>query len=194
MLTTRFDEALVFASDLHRTQRRKGSGVPYISHLLQVAGITLEYGGDEDTAIAALLHDALEDQGGPETRTVIAERFGEHVARIVEGCSDSVRDGPKRPWRERKERHLARIPHESPEVRLVMAADKLHNIRSVIADYRRLGERLWAVFTAGREGTLWYYRAMTHALVTADPDALISRELQAAIADLERCVAGDFGA
>ena len=185
MVSTRFDDAYLFASDLHRDQGRKGAGSPYIAHLLQVAGLVLEAGADEDTAIAALLHDAVEDQGGAATRAAIAARFGERVARIVEGCSDSA-GSPKPPWRARKQAHIDRLPTESPEVRLVVTADKLHNTRSIIADYRREGEALWPVFHGRRDGTLWSIHGMTDALTRPDPDAPLLAELQAAVTELDR--------
>lgn len=187
-ITDRFDAAYLLASDLHRLQRRKGIGTPYIAHLLQVAGLVLEAGADEDTAIAALLHDAVEDQGGEATRDLIASRFGERVARIVVGSSDAI-GSPKPPWRARKQAHIDRIPGESPEVRLVVTADKLHNTRSIIADYRRDGEALWEIFHGRRDGTLWYTHAMTDALTRADPDAPLLAELRAAVATLDRLTA-----
>lgn len=187
-LTDRFDAALQYAGDLHRGQRRKGAGVPYLAHLLQVCGLVLEAGGDEDTAIAALLHDAVEDQGGSRTGAEISRRFGPRVARIVLGASDAV-DPPKPPWRERKQRHIDRIATEPADVRLVVAADKLHNIRSITRDYRRQGETLWAIFHGRREGTLWYSHAMTAALAAADPDGPLIPELVAALAELDRLVA-----
>ena len=187
-ITDRFDAAYLLASDLHREQRRKGAGVPYIAHLLQVAGLVLEAGADEDTAIAALLHDAVEDQGGEATRDLIAARFGERVARIVVGCSDSM-GSPKPPWRARKQAHIDRIATESPEVRLVVTADKLHNTRAITADYRRVGEALWAIFHGRRDGTLWYTHAMTDALIRANPHAPLLAELRAAVAELDRLTA-----
>jgi (p)ppGpp synthase/HD superfamily hydrolase len=185
VLTERFDAAYLFAADVHRDQRRKGANTPYIAHLMQVAGLVLEAGADEDTAIAALLHDAIEDQGGASMRAEIAARFGECVARIVDGCSDSS-GSPKPPWRQRKQAHIDRIAGEPPEVRLVVTADKLHNTRSITADYRREGEALWQIFHGRRDGTLWYTHAMTAALVQADPDAPLLAELQAAVAELDR--------
>ena len=152
-LTSRFENALVFAAQLHREQRRKGSNVPYVSHLLAVAALVIEHGGDEDEAIAALLHDAIEDQGGPTARDRILRRFGEPVARIVEGCSDS-QTTPKPPWKERKRAYIAGIGEKSASVRLVSAADKLHNARCILSDYRTLGEEVWRRFEGGREGTL----------------------------------------
>ena len=129
--------------------------LPYIAHLLAVAALVLEHGGDEDEAIAALLHDAIEDQGGHAARRQIAERFGPRVAAIVEGATETDLQ-PKPPWRERKEEHLARLHEADRSVQLVVAADKLHNARSLIADYGRLGEALWSHFRGGKAGTLWY--------------------------------------
>ena len=129
-----FDDALVFASRLHAGQLRKGTPVPYVAHLLAVTATVLEHGGDEDEAIAALLHDAVEDQGGAATRAKIRRRFGENVAAIVDGCTDADTI-PKPPWQQRKEAYLAHLVGEtSPSVRLVSSADKLHNVRSIIAD------------------------------------------------------------
>jgi len=163
VLTERFERALIYATHLHRDQRRKGSGVPYISHLLAVCSLTLDYGGDEDEAIAALLHDAVEDQGGPATRAEILRQFGPRVTEIVDGCTDTD-EIPKPPWRPRKEAYIRHIADASPSVRLVSACDKIHNARSLVMDYRICGEELWTRFTGGRAGTLWYYRAMANAL------------------------------
>jgi (p)ppGpp synthase/HD superfamily hydrolase len=164
--TDRFYEALGFAAGLHAQQRRKGSDVPYIAHLLAVTAIVLEHGGSEDEAIAALLHDAVEDQGGPPMLAEIRARFGDNVAEIVAGCTDT--DQVHKPsWRLRKERYIAHLRHAPFSVRFVSAADKLHNARSVLADYRQHGEALWPRFTGNRDGTLWYYRAVTDALQAA---------------------------
>ncbi|HEY1066132.1 MAG TPA: HD domain-containing protein [Pirellulales bacterium] len=162
--TERFERALGFAAALHRTQVRKVSRVPYISHLLAVAALAIEAGATEDEAIAALLHDAVEDQGGMETYEAIFAEFGSHVAEIVAGCSDSVVDASKeakKPWRERKETYIAHLKAASPSVRLVSCADKLHNARSLVRDLRRLGPSLWSHFNGGRDGTLWYYTELT---------------------------------
>jgi GTP pyrophosphokinase len=182
-LSTRFDEALVFAAQLHRRQRRKQTDVPYVAHLLAVASLALEHGADEDEAIAALLHDAIEDQGGDAARQEIRRRFGERVTAIVEGCTDAETI-PKPPWRERKERYLAHVPAASSSVRLVSAADKLHNARSLASDYARVGESLWQRFNGGRTGTLWYYRALVAAYRQAPP----TPSLAALIDEFERTV------
>ena len=184
-LTSRFEDALVFAAELHREQRRKGSNVPYVSHLLAVSSLVIEHGGDEDQAIAALLHDAIEDQGGPKARARILRRFGERVTRIVDGCTDSQAD-PKPPWRARKEAFIAGIGQKSPSVLLVCAADKLHNARCILSDYRDLGEKVWQRFVGGgREGTLWYYRELANALVQSGRTPLVA-ELERVVAEIER--------
>lgn len=183
----RFEDALVWASRLHGDQVRKGTRIPYVAHLLAVASLVLEHGGDEDQAIAALLHDAVEDQGGPQTREEIRRRFGEAVAAIVDGCTDTD-ETPKPPWRARKEAYLAHLGAASPSVRLVSAADKLHNARSVLADYRARGEEVWGRFQGGRDGTLWYYRALAGAFREAGTNPLVE-ELGRVVDELER-VAG----
>jgi (p)ppGpp synthase/HD superfamily hydrolase len=160
MQTDRFKAALCYATDLHAEQIRKGSGVPYVAHLLGVTSLVLEYGGTEDEAIAALLHDAVEDQGGPETRLKIAEKFGENVAQIVDGCTDSDLT-PKPPWRERKEVYINHLEEASPSIRLVSSCDKLYNARSILADYRIMGDQIWERFKGGKkDGTLWYYQSL----------------------------------
>jgi len=190
-LGARFDEALAFAARLHRDQLRKGTEIPYVSHLLAVAGIALENGANEDEAIAALLHDAVEDQGGAPTLVEIRRRFGEAVADIVAGCTDTD-EVPKPPWRGRKEAYVAHVASASPSVRLVSAADKLHNARSILADYRRHGERIWKRFAGGREGTLWYYRALVDAFRTHGETPLVD-ELARTVAELERLAAAGGG-
>lgn len=161
LLTQRFEQALLYAARLHSQQVRKGSGIPYMSHLLSVAALVLEMGGDEDQAIAALLHDAIEDQGGLETREVIRTHFGDDVVALVEGCTDSYTI-PKKPWRERKQQYLEHLKTASPEVRRISLADKLHNARSILMDVESLGNKVWEKFQGGREGSLWYY----HSLLT----------------------------
>src|SRR5947207_945781 len=156
--SSRFEEASVFATRLHAGQRRKGTAIPYIAHLLGVTSIVLEQGGNEDEAIAALLHDAIEDQGGAATREEIRRRFGDAVVAIVDGCTDAE-VMPKPPWRGRKEAYIAYLRQTSPAVRLVSAADKLHNARTILADYRVLGDALWQRFTGGNDGPLWFCRS-----------------------------------
>jgi GTP pyrophosphokinase len=191
ILSDRFSDALVYAARLHRAQQRKISGTPYLGHLLRVAGIALEHGADEDEAIAALLHDAIEDQGGEPTREAIQERFGPGVAEIVEGCTDTDQT-PKPPWRRRKEAYLARLAHASASVRLVSAADKLDNVRSVLESYRLSGEALWDSFRGGRDGLLWYFRTVVEVLKRAGDNPLVD-ELALAVADLVDTVGGGSG-
>ncbi len=187
ILSARFEEALIFATRLHANQIRKGTGVPYVAHLLAVASIALEHGANEDEAIAALLHDAVEDQGGAPTREAIRQRFGDRVVDIVDGCTDAEVI-PKPPWRERKEKYIAHIYGAPPAVRLVSAADKLHNARTILADYRVLGESLWGRFRGGKEGTLWYYRSLVDAFYATGPTPLVE-ELALVVVDIERLVA-----
>ncbi|MFN8178673.1 MAG: HD domain-containing protein [bacterium] len=161
--TTRVEEAVLLASRLHRGQRRKGTDVPYLFHLLAVAALVAEHGGDEDQVVAALLHDAIEDAGGTVAREEIRRRFGEDVAALVDGCTDAD-TVPKPPWRARKERFVARVADASPRLRLVVAADKLHNADATLRDLRRLGDEVWNRFRGGRDGTLWYYEEVTKSL------------------------------
>ena len=182
-LSARFQQGLAYAAELHQQQVRKGGGVPYVAHLLSVAGIVLEYGGDEEEAIAALLHDAVEDQGGAPIRDEIRARFGDRVTAIVDGCTDADTQ-PKPPWRQRKEAFVGSIPTASPSVRLVSAADKLHNARSILADYREIGESLWDRFTGRKQGTLWYYRALVDAFLEAGPSPLVD-ELERVVKEVE---------
>ena len=184
MLSDRFIDALAFATRLHANQFRKGSGVPYIAHLLGVTSLVLEAGASEDEAIAALLHDAIEDQGGAATREIIRQRFGHEVTAIVDGCTDADTT-PKPPWRSRKEAYIAHIPHASDSVRLVSVADKLHNARSTLQDYRCLGDALWERFRGGKAGTLWYYRALVSAFRQAGSNALVD-ELDRVVSELEQ--------
>ena len=183
ILSERFDEALVFATRLHTKQRRKGTEIPYVAHLLSVAAIVLEDGGSEDEAIAALLHDAVEDQGGRATRNLIRENFGEKVVEIVDGCTDAD-SVPKPPWRARKERYVAHILEASAEVRRVSAADKLHNARSILADLRVIGDAIWKRFAGGKDGTLWYYRALVDAFRTHGTTRVVD-ELDRVVTEIE---------
>jgi GTP pyrophosphokinase len=182
-LSRRFEEAMVYAACLHARQKRKGTRVPYVSHLLGVASLVLENGGGEAEAIAALLHDAVEDQGGARTLETIRRRFGNHVAEIVIGCTDADTI-PKPPWRERKEAYLKHLRTAPASVRLVSAADKLNNARAILADYRTCGEKLWKRFNGGREGTLWYYRALLNIFNKKGPRRLAG-ELERTVTELE---------
>jgi (p)ppGpp synthase/HD superfamily hydrolase len=182
-LSDRFDRALQYAAAIHREQIRKGTAIPYLAHLLGVASIALEYGANEDEAIGALLHDAAEDAGGLARIEDIRRHFGDAVAAIVAGCTDSV-VVPKPPWRKRKQDYIAHIPAASPSVRLVSASDKLHNARAILSDYRRHGEALWSRFNGRREGTLWYYRSLVAAFAAAEKNALVE-ELDRVVAEIE---------
>lgn len=182
-LSRRFEEALIFATQLHAHQTRKSSQTPYIAHLLSVTGLVLEAGGDEDMAIAALLHDAVEDQGGLETLEEIRSRFGERVASIVYACSDTYTI-PKPPWKNRKETYLAHLQEATPEVRLVSLADKLHNARSILRDLHTDGENVWKKFKGGREGTLWYYRSLVDIFQQIDDNFLVD-ELTRVVGKIE---------
>jgi (p)ppGpp synthase/HD superfamily hydrolase len=186
ILSGKFTEALVYAATLHKAQIRKATQVPYISHLMAVSAIVLEYGGTEEEAIAALLHDAVEDQGGRPTLEAIRELFGAEVATIVEGCTDADVQ-PKPEWRPRKQAYLAHIPRASPSVRFVSAADKLHNATTILRDYSRLGDELWARFNGGKDGTLWYYRSLVEAYSSAGEHHLIS-ELDRVVSQIEAAV------
>jgi (p)ppGpp synthase/HD superfamily hydrolase len=198
-MTARFDEALAGAARLHARQRRKGSDTPVIAHLLGVASIALEFGATEDEAIAALLHDAIEDapaELGPDwVRRWIASRFGAAVLEIVEGCTDTDAQ-PKPPWRARKERYIERLAEEPDGTILVSASDKLHNVRAILTDFRTSGDDVFRRFNldAGKAGTIGYYRGLVRAyeerletLETQRLDRLraLVRELDLAVSALE---------
>jgi (p)ppGpp synthase/HD superfamily hydrolase len=141
---------------------RKKTKIPYIAHILGVSAIAMEYGANETEAIAALLHDAVEDCGGEKRLRDIEKKFGKAVAKIVDGCTDTY-EKPKPPWLERKKKYVAHVRHAPASTKLVSAADKLHNIRACLMTYRQDGERLWSRFSGGKQGTLWYYRALVTA-------------------------------
>ena len=163
LLTSRFDAALAFAVGFHRRQLRKGTAVPYVAHLLAVASLTLEMGGSEDEAIGALLHDVVEDGGGPEALARIRADFGDDVARIVAANSDSD-EQPKPPWEVRKRAYIESIARKRPDELRVSLADKLHNARSIELDYRTHGEALWSRFkSGGGDAVRWYYRELAAA-------------------------------
>jgi (p)ppGpp synthase/HD superfamily hydrolase len=184
MLTERFEQALVYAARLHAGQTRKRSPVPYIAHLLSVTALVLEDGGSEDEAIAALLHDAVEDQGGMQVLEAIRSRFGERVAAIVDGCTDAY-VAPKPPWQERKEAFIARLKAAGPEVHRVSLADKVHNARTIVADLRVQGAHVWAKFNGGKSGTLWYYQTLLSIYREVDASPLVA-ELEIAVAEMLR--------
>lgn len=188
----RFAHALAFASTEHALQTRKGTTVPYIAHLLTVCALVIEAGGDETAAIAALLHDAVEDQGGAPMMARIRDEFGDDVAGIVGECSDTDVT-PKPPWRERKEDYVAAIATKSDQALLVSLADKVHNASSILSDHQQVGDEVWQRFTGGRDGTLWYYRALADAFRgrmshMATPRRALQQRLDAVVSTLEsRC-------
>lgn len=187
LLSWRFDLALQLALGLHRQQVRKGTTIPYISHLLAVCSLVLEAGGDEDQAIAALLHDAVEDQGGSATLETIRHLFGDRVATAVESCSDSVvTDAAKKaPWRQRKEKYLAHLQHANEDARLIAAADKLHNVRAVLKDFREMGDQVWSRFNAPKQEQLWYYSALVDSLPPTGTAQPIIEELAREVEELK---------
>jgi (p)ppGpp synthase/HD superfamily hydrolase len=174
---SKFDEAFMLAHELHRRDVRKGTGKPYISHLLGVCSLVVDYGGDEEMAIAALLHDAVEDHGGQPMLEQIRECFGDRVAHIVDGCTDSyVTDASQKdPWRLRKEKYIARIPRESADVRLVSAADKLYNCHTLLRDLRHHGIEALDRFNGGRTDTVWYYDELVIAFRQAGSNDLVEQ-------------------
>jgi (p)ppGpp synthase/HD superfamily hydrolase len=181
-LGKRFHRALVYASQLHATQFRKGTTRPYVAHLLGVTAIVLSNGGKEDDAIAALLHDVVEDQGGKPVLRRIRKMFGARVARIVEGCTDAD-TVPKPPWRERKEKYIRHLRGADASVRLISAADKLYNAQETLSDARVVGDEVWKRFHATKEQTLWYYGEVLKILKRKGPHALAA-ELERVVGDL----------
>ena len=185
-LGPRLQRAFRYAAEKHAGQTRKQTAVPYLSHLMAVASLVLEAGGDEEMAIAALLHDVVEDCGGMPRLREVRKLFGRRVANIVEGCTDSYTE-PKPEWLQRKKDYLSELRHADADTRLVSAADKLHNVRTILTDYRRDGEEIWSRFSGKKDGTLWYYRALSDEYQRS-PNRL-TQELEIAVAELEREVA-----
>jgi (p)ppGpp synthase/HD superfamily hydrolase len=178
-LSHQFEKALTYATRIHGGQLRKKTRIPYIAHILGVAAIAMEYGANEREAIAALLHDAVEDCGGAKRLCDIERKFGKDVARIVDGCTDTDQT-PKPPWLERKKAYLAHVRHAPTATKLVSASDKLHNVRAILMDYRKEGKRLWSRFNGGKQGALWYYRALVNAFNGK------SRKLSELVQELDR--------
>ncbi len=162
-LSDRFVKAFKLAHKLHQHQERKSSKIPYISHLMGVSAIVMRYGGSEDEAIAALLHDAAEDQGGEKILAYIRNRFGDPVADIVLGCSDTTQS-PKPPWRERKERYIDHLKTANESALIVAASDKLYNALDCVRTHALIGEKLWDLFNPSKEETKWYYRSIADVL------------------------------
>ena len=189
MLGPRFFRAFAFAAEKHAKQTRKASTIPYIAHLMGVASLVLEAGGDEDLAIAALLHDVVEDCGGAPMLKEVRRRFGSRVAKVVDGCTDA-NTNPKPPWRERKEKYILHLRLADADTRLVSAADKLNTVRSILSDYRAIGESVWSRFAGGRQGTLWYYRTLVDVFLQ-HPRNRITWELELAVRELDSLAGGD---
>ncbi|HEX8459284.1 MAG TPA: HD domain-containing protein [Pyrinomonadaceae bacterium] len=190
----RFLDALNYAATLHAGQVRKATSIPYVAHVLSVAGIAIEHGADEDEAIAALLHDAPEDCGGLAVLEEIRARFGERVAGIVGACSDTF-ETPKPLWVERKVRYIAHLRTASPSARLVSMSDKLHNARAILSDYRQLGDAVFARFKRGEShSVLWYYRKLADEFNATDSPSPLAQELARVVAELETLSVSDDAA
>jgi len=187
-LSNRFVHAFVLASKLHSSQKRKGTEIPYIAHLMSVAALTIENGADEDVAIAALLHDAAEDQGGEATLKLIEDEFGSRVRDLVDGCSDTLTI-PKPPWQARKQAYIEHLRSASCDLRLISACDKLHNARSIVEDLRRpeIGRKVFRRFTASAEQTIWYYEELTNIFLQQGPKS-IGKELATLSAEMRRAM------
>ena len=186
-LSDRFVAAVAYACAAHGVKKRMGTEISYVAHLFGVTAIALEYGANEDAAIGALLHDVVENCGGAARLADLHAQFGSTIAAIVEGCTDTTAT-PQPPWRERKETYIQHLPRASAAIRLVSAADKLHNARATLGDYQRSGEKVWARLAGGKAGTLWYYRALVTAFQAAGSNALIA-ELDRTVTAIERLAA-----
>jgi len=182
LLTDRYDRALVYSRHVHAEQVRKGTKIPYLAHLMSVSALVLEDGGDEDEAIAGLLHDAVEDQGGRGRLAEIRREFGARVADIVDRCTDTDVD-PKPPWRPRKESYIRHLREASRSVIRVSLADKLHNARATILDYRSIGDRMFERFHAGKADQLWYYTAVLGEFKSLSTSPLVG-ELERVVTEL----------
>ncbi len=182
-LTDRFQHALQQAYQLHHGHFRKESGIPYLAHLLSVSALVMENGGDEDQAIAALLHDAVEDQGGLDTLNLIKDQFGDEVARIVEGCTDAYTN-PKPDWEPRKEAYFIKLRQADEKILLVSLADKVHNARSIRLDLLASGEQAWEKFNGKRSGSIKYYQTLVEIFERSPYDPL-KQELRSLVAEFE---------
>ena len=186
-LSEKFEEALTYATRAHGDQMRKKTGIPYVAHILGVSAIALEYGANETEAISALLHDTVEDCGGAERLRDIREKFGDDVARIVDGCTDTY-EARKPPWMERKRAYIEHLKDSDSSTRLVSAADKLHNTRAILAELRRHGTKVFERFAGKKDGTLWYYRTLVTAFRQhGDHEDLID-ELNRVVTEIEQLV------
>lgn len=200
-LTARFTSAVDYARSIHVGTRKK-TEVPYMAHLLGVASLVMGEAGhlpfvvSEDMAIAALLHDAVEDAGGLPRLHDIEANFGKEVAAMVEGCSDSFEEdaSKKKDWEERKKAYIERVKTEPEGTLLVSAADKLYNLRAIVEDFRIEGAEVWKRFNRGPQQQLWYYRELLKMFQTRCPNWRIVAELERAVAELSQIVTGDIGA
>ena len=183
-LSPKFEKAIVYATRVHGGQLRKKTRIPYIAHILGVTAIAMEYGATETEAIGALLHDAVEDCGGARRLRDIERKFGKAVAKIVEGCTDTDQ-APKPPWLARKKAYIAHLRRAPVSTQIVSAADKLHNLRAIVMDYRTEGDKLWSRFNGGKEGTLWYYGALVDAFAGGKRLASLLAELNRTLTTLE---------
>jgi len=189
LATPRFICALEYAMLLHGNDVRKGTSIPYVAHLFGVCALVLLDGGTEEEAIGALLHDALEDHPKETSREEIRQRFGEKVLSIIDGCTDTpvnYQGGEKPPWRQRKEEYLEHLAQAEPERLRVSLADKLDNIRAVLADYRQIGDDLWRRFNAGKDDQLWYFRRLREVFRTAGANGFLFMEFKRTVSELER--------
>lgn len=183
VVTERFDRALLYATLVHGGQVRKKTSIPYIAHLLAVSATVLEYGGNEDMAIAGLLHDAVEDQGGPPRLNDIRNRFGKRVAAIVEACSDSMANTSsgeqKASYKPRKQAYINGLAKKDAETLLVSLSDKVHNARSILRDLRKpeVGAQVWTRFNSSKDDTLWYYDELAKAFKALIPRHQLADEL-----------------
>lgn len=190
--TERFAKAFKYAAQEHRNQLRKGTTIPYISHLMSVSALVWENGGNEDQAIAGLLHDVIEDADPPSAvtriRKEILEKFGQRVLDLVEGCTDGEQDatGEKAPWKERKENYLAHLGEKSEDLLLVSCCDKLHNARAILTDLTTHGDSLFNRFTGKKEGTIWYYTELSKIYQSRLPDVIAVRELTNVVATIRK--------
>ncbi len=184
-LTDALTRAFDLARSAHAGQTRRGTSVPYLSHLLAVAALVLEFGGDETAAIVALLHDVVEDCGGAARLAEIRGEFGDEVAVMVSALSDTDQD-PKPPWRPRKEAAIERLKNDSPATQLVAFCDKLHNARSIVADLATFGASTWSKFNGGRDGTLWYYQSLVEVASGSSLPPRLVAEFTATVTEMHR--------
>jgi len=184
VLTPRFSDAFSYALRAHAGQTKKGTAIPYIAHLMDVTALVLMHGGNEDEAVGALLHDAAEDAGGRPRLDDIRQRFGDAVADIVEDCSDTL-ETPKPPWLQRKTAYIEHLPQVSASTRLVSAADKTANVRTIVADFKSIGGKVFERFAGRTHGTLWYYRTLADIFLRLGPVAL-ARQLDDTVRELQR--------